>query len=488
MSVIDLNDTIVAQATPVGEGAIGIIRLSGSRSKEILAHIFRGKKNPDNFQSHRLYLGKIVHPQTLHPLDEVMAVWMKAPHSFTGEEMVEIHGHGGPILLRQLIGLMVELGGRLAEPGEFSKRAFLNGKIDLSQAEAVADLIAAKSEWGAKNALAQLNGTLSQTIRRLREKIIEIMAAIEAGFDFAEEDIQTFSRETGLHLFTEIKDEISRLLDSFQTGQLYKEGLRVVLLGKPNVGKSSLLNALLNEERAIVHEQPGTTRDILEGERRIHGITVKFHDTAGIREAKSPVEQEGVRRSTMTLEKADLVLLLLDSSQKLTTEDENLLNLVQGRRCIIIYSKSDLPPTWDSEELLNLTLPSQLPTLPCPSTSRGEGLRERVIIRGGTLVKVSSKNRIGIDELLNTIYDICLKNELVKDHNYVLNNVRHYQTLKKIRSKLKELIVKVGNGSTKEECLVEELRIMSDELSGITGEITNEAVLDEIFSRFCIGK
>lgn len=456
MSIADLNDTIVAQATAVGEGAIGIIRLSGPRSKEILAQIFRGRKNPADFESHRLYLGQIIHPETKEALDGVMAVWMKGPNSFTGEEMVEIHGHGGPVVLKEIIGLALKLGARLAEPGEFSKRAFLNGKIDLSQAEAVADLIAAKSEWSAKNALSQLNGTLSQTIRNLREKIIEIMATIEAGFDFVEEDIQTFSRENGLRLLTGIKEEISRLLDSFQTGQLYREGLRVALIGKPNVGKSSLLNVLLNEERAIVHEEPGTTRDVLEGERMIHGIRTIFYDTAGIREGESTVENEGIKRSTRILEKADLVLLLLDSSQKLTKEDQNLLHLVNARRCIIIYTKCDLPPVWE---------PDHHP-----------------------IVKISAKKRTGIETLLETIYDIGLKNDLVKDHNYVLNNVRHYQVLQKINQRLEGLIVNLDQDSMSEECLVEELRIISSELSEITGEITNEAVLDEVFSRFCIGK
>ncbi|MBI4412082.1 MAG: tRNA uridine-5-carboxymethylaminomethyl(34) synthesis GTPase MnmE [Deltaproteobacteria bacterium] len=465
MSVVDLNDTIVAQATPVGEGAIGIIRLSGPRSKEILSKIFRDRKAAGPpakwFESHRLYAGKIVHPDSAQAVDEVMAVWMKRPNSFTGEEMVEIQGHGGPIVLKQLIGLTVELGARLAEPGEFSKRAFLNGKIDLSQAEAVADLIAAQSEWGAKNALSQLNGTLSEIVRRLRGRIIEIMAQIEAGFDFVEEDVQTFKQEDGLRLLGEMKEEIGRLLDSFQTGRLYKEGLRVVLVGKPNVGKSSLLNALLNEEKAIVHEQPGTTRDILEGERMIHGIRAIFHDTAGIREAENSVEEEGIRRSNEILKKADLVLLLLDSSRELSPEDQQLLEQINLRRCIIIYSKSDLPPSWDPTSQIVGTLP---------------------------IIRLSAKNRTGIEALMEKIYDVSLKNKLIKDHNYVLNNVRHYKGLGKIHLKLEELTLGIGKGLMKEECLVEELRIIADDLSGITGEITSETVLDEVFSRFCIGK
>ncbi|MBI2339247.1 MAG: tRNA uridine-5-carboxymethylaminomethyl(34) synthesis GTPase MnmE [Deltaproteobacteria bacterium] len=485
MSLVDLNDTIVAQATPVGEGAIGIIRLSGPRSKEILSQIFRGKKNPDEFESHRLYLGQIVLPETAQAInnqphsggegalpapviDQVMGVWMKRPNSFTGEEMVEIHGHGGPVVLKEIVALALGLGARLAEPGEFSRRAFLNGKIDLSQAEAIADLISAKSEWGAKNALSQLNGTLSRTIRQLKEKIVDFMAVVEAGFDFAEEDVQTFKKEDGLRLFEGIKEEIGRLLDSFQTGQIYKEGLRVAIIGKPNVGKSSLLNVLLNEERAIVHEQPGTTRDIVEGERMIQGIRAIFSDTAGIREAENSVEEEGIRRSNEILKKADLVLLLLDSSQKLTAEDQKLLPLCDARRCIIIYSKADLPPAWDA-------VPDQL----FNSSPQGGVM---------PFVKLSARERTGISDLLDKIYALCLHQNLVKDHNYVLNNVRHQQVFEKIQSQLEEVIVNLRDNGLNEECLAEELRIMSKELASITGEITNESVLDEIFSRFCIGK
>lgn len=455
------NDTIVAVATPVGEGAIGVIRLSGPDSRKILSQIFRGKVLPENFQSHRLYFGKIIHEKEI--LDEVMAVWMEAPHSFTGEEVVEIQAHGGAYLLTRLTGLLTRLGARLAEPGEFSKRAFLNGKIDLSQAEAIADLIAAKNDWAAKNALSQLGGFLSQTITELRKKLISLVAELEAGFDFTEEDIQFFQKEKGLQLLYDIQNEIKNLLDSFETGQLYKEGLKIALVGKPNVGKSSLLNVLLNEDKAIIHHEPGTTRDVLEGSRKIDGIEVTFYDTAGIREAQNAVEAEGIKRSRQILEKADLILLVFDSSRPLDEEDQKLIAETASRSAIInIGNKSDLPPAWDSL---------------VPGTTVNCGF-----------IRVSAKNRLGITDLLEEISNMTIRKKLKNVHNYVLNNVRHKDVLNNISIKLKEVSSNLDRGEISEECLVEECRIIIKDLGQITGEITNEDVLDEVFSRFCIGK
>ncbi len=493
-------DTIVAQATPVGEGAIGIIRLSGLSSVQIISKIFKGSVDPFEFESHRLYFGKICEPESGEIMDEVLAVWMKKPHSFTGEDVVEIQGHGGPIVLQRIIRLIVDLGGRLAEPGEFSKRAFLNGKMDLSQAEGVANLIAAKSDWQAKNALWEMGGFLKRTIQGFEEKILELLARLEVGFDFVEEDIQLFDRKWGIEILTEIQQEIKKLLDSFQTGQLLKEGLKIVLVGRPNVGKSSLLNVLLNEDRAIVHEKPGTTRDVLNGERKIEGILASFYDTAGIRSfaghmrknlapldvawgpelvegvpvlsSEAPfivseangqgyeVEQEGIRRSEEWIKKADLLLCLLDSSSPLTEDDHRLLEQTGLKPRIIIYSKSDLPPAWD-----RLAFPLTSPS-----------------------VSVSSKERSGVNELINTIYDVSIKSKILYDHNYVLNNVRYKSSLDKVYNELSIVTDLVEKNKISEECLVEELRIMLDELKGITGEITNDKVLDEIFSKFCIGK
>ncbi len=471
----DISDTIVAQSTPVGEGAIGIVRLSGPKSRDILQKIFRGSAQVDQFESHKLYFGKIVSnrfslppvvpltkgDKTEEVLDQVMAVWMKSPHSFTGEEMVEIQGHGGILLLQNILKLLVELGARLAEPGEFSKRSFLNGKIDLTQAEAIADLIHAKSDWEAKNALSQLGGALSVTITNIREKLITFLARVEVGFDFSEEDIKPSNPNQSITFLKEICGEVEILVDSFQTGQLYKDGLRVALIGRPNVGKSSLLNTLLNEDRAIVHHEPGTTRDVVAGEKKLSGIITTFFDTAGIRKTSQSVEVAGIERSRLVLEKSDLVLLLLDSSQPLTDEDQTLLKEIHSKPSIIIYSKCDLPPAWKPDSK---------------------------IVASFRLVKVSSRERIGIKELENEIYELLIKEKLPNSHNYVLNNVRYYKVLQEIHHKLKEVIELIGKKELGDDCLAEELRIMSNQLGGITGKITNEMVLDEIFQKFCIGK
>lgn len=460
-----VEDTIVAQATAVGEGAVGIVRLSGAAAKSILKEIFHGKTDVQQFVSHHLYYGKICQGPDAEAMDDVLVVWMQAPHSYTGEDVVEIHGHGGRFLITQMLQLILHGGARLAEPGEFSKRAYLNGKMDLSQAEAVCDLITAKNEWAQKNALRQLEGFLSRTIGQLREKLIAFLARVEAGFDFVEEDVQTFSKSEGLQLLEEIKHHVKTLLDSFHTGQIYKDGLRVAILGKPNVGKSSLLNALLNEDKAIIHHEPGTTRDVVMGERKVHGLQVSFFDTAGIREASHPVELEGIRRSTQVLERADLVLVLLDSSSPLERADEELLQKVPGEKLISIYSKSDLKPAWD--------MPAWDMTAKFAPTAE--------------LIKVSAKMRTGIDELCDIIYKKSIQNK-IDDHNYVLNNVRHKVQFEKVYDRLCEVTKNYSSSKLSEEILAEEVRIIINDLGEITGQIDNEEVLDEIFSKFCIGK
>lgn len=455
-----VEDTIVAQATAVGEGAVGIIRLSGAAAKSILKEIFHGTTDVQQFVSHHLYYGKICRGPDAEVMDDVLVVWMQAPHSYTGEDVVEIHGHGGSFSITQILQLILQEGARLAEPGEFSKRAYLNGKMDLSQAEAVCDLITAKNEWAQKNALRQLEGFLSRTISQLRERLIAFLARVEAGFDFVEEDVQTFSKSEGLQLLEEIKHSVKTLLDSFHTGQIYKDGLRVAILGKPNVGKSSLLNALLNEDKAIIHDEPGTTRDVVMGERKIHGLQVIFFDTAGIREASHPVELEGIRRSTQALERADLVLVLLDSSSPLERADEELLQKVPSEKLISIHSKSDLQPAWDMTAKFAPT---------------------------AELIKVSAKLRTGIDELCDIIYKKSIQHK-IDNHNYVLNNVRHKVQFEKVYVRLYELKKNYSSSKISEEVLAEEVRIIINDLGEITGKIDNEEVLDEIFSKFCIGK
>ncbi len=453
-----ISDTIVAQSTPVGEGAIGVIRLSGPQSKTILTQLFKGSLPVDQFESHKMYLGTLLDPQTGAMLDQVLAVYFKSPHSFTGEDMVEIQGHGGVAVLTNLLSCIVACGARLAEPGEFSKRAFLNGKMDLTQAEAVADLIHAQSLSVVKNALSQMGGCLSQLIQKLRDQLIHSLSLIEAGLDFSEEDVPSFDQEIFVRELKLVQNEIGNLLDTFETGQIYKEGLKVALVGKPNVGKSSLLNALLNEEKAIVHDEPGTTRDVVSGERKIKGIRVLFYDTAGIRTAAGSVEKEGIKKSEKWMEQADLVLWLVDQSQKWDLEDEKLQKRVPQDKTFLILSKKDL-----------CSALFQAPQVHFPTFS------------------LSSKTKEGLALLIENLAE-WLQGRLKHSHNYVLNNVRHKKALEAVSNQISEIIKEIESGHLKDDFLAQEVRIICDLLGGITGEINNEQILDEIFSKFCIGK
>lgn len=461
MEDLYIKDTIVAQASAPGNGAIGVIRLSGDLAPAILSQIFRSSTQVLQFESHKMYFGSLVAPQSGEPLDQVLVVWMKAPRSFTGEECVEIHCHGGVYLMSRIINELLGLGARLAEPGEFSKRAFLNGKMDLTQAEAIAEVIGAQNQLALRNALFQMEGKLSRIIANIRQRLIHFLSQLELGFDFIEEDVQLFSPEECFKELCDIEKVLGELADSFQTGQLYKDGLKVALLGRPNVGKSSLLNVLLGEDKAIIHDEAGTTRDVIQGERRIGGVHVFFFDTAGIRDTPSAIEAEGIRRSKSVLQKADVVCLMLDRSQPLTDMDEQLYRECSEKSCIIIYSKSDCPPAWQKAPFLDEDV---------------------------SVLEVSSVTQKGVEELLKEVQkrmNVEMKGE---GHNYVLNNVRYYRSVGVALEKINLLKDRITHGRVPEECLVEDMRAVLEELNGIVGEIDNEKVLDEIFANFCIGK
>lgn len=457
-------DTIVALATPVGDGAIGVIRISGPDSLKILKRIFKGKTSPENFQSHHLYFGKIFNPHSQKLLDEVLVSYMKSPRSFTGEDVVEIQAHGGSFGLTQLIKVICEEGARLAEPGEFSKRAYLNGKIDLAQAEAISDLIHAKNEWALNNALDQIDGKLSEMISVLRDKILKVCARVELGFDFTEEDLEFYSREEVTEIILEIKKECLKLIDSFQTGKLYKEGLKIAIVGRPNVGKSSLLNLILRENRAIVHHSAGTTRDVVFGERLIHGINAHFYDTAGIREGESEIEEVGIEKTWEVIKKADLILMLFDTSSEFNQDDEEILNQIQSDLPdvlkIIVGNKSDLTQKWDFNDKFQKM----------------------------NKIKISVHEEQGFDKLLELIYEKTIKNNVQKDHNYVLNNVRHKSSLENVVLNIERLCHDLNSQDIPEEILAEELKLISNYLNEIIGKIDVEDILSDIFSNFCIGK
>ncbi|HEX5032976.1 MAG TPA: tRNA uridine-5-carboxymethylaminomethyl(34) synthesis GTPase MnmE, partial [bacterium] len=400
------NETIVALATPPGEGGIGILRLSGPKAPTLAAQVWRSRQPFSDFETHRLYHGSFLDPETQQALDSGLAVWMRAPHSFTGEEVVEFQLHGGPWLLHRALEIFLKLGARAAEAGEFSRRAFLNGKLDLLQAEAVADLIHAQSEAALRNARAQLEGRISTEVEAMRERLLTAAARIEAAIDFPEEDLELAQAPQTDAELAALESELGVWLEKFQVGRLLREGIKVALVGRPNVGKSSLLNRLLREERAIVHDSPGTTRDVIEASAHWGGVAFQLFDTAGIRAGEEEVEREGIRRSRLTAEKADLVLWLLDASEPLQKEDLDLGRSLKGR-VLMVGNKMDLEkagrrlPLWDK-----------------PPGSEA-----------WPLLPVSAQEGRGIEELKSALLQSAgLKAWREREHAY-LNNARHQAAL-----------------------------------------------------------
>lgn len=450
------SDTIVALATPPGEGGVAIVRLSGPDSEKFLQRTFRCAPFP--FQSHRLYYGELFDPRCGTPVDEVMCVVMRAPRSYTREDVAEIHCHGGPLLVRRIIDLFVDLGARLARPGEFTLRAFLNGRIDLTQAEGVIDLISARSEAAGEVALRQLEGALARAVYRLRDAVIDILAPIEALIDFPEEDLplSDFTFITGRA--REALHEMERMIASFQTGRTLREGLSILLLGRPNVGKSSLLNTLIGEARAIVTDIPGTTRDTIEETFVFGGFPLRLIDTAGVRQTDDPIEAEGVRRAKEKIKGADLVLLVLDGSLSPQEDDFLALEACRGKRILLVRNKSDL----------------SFSPLPVPFTDLPR-------------VDISVLTGEGIDSLRKAILEPFAGGEGERlAEAAILTDRRHREALVRAHEGLSRFL-EVSEGISP-EFLALELRSILDALGEITGETTPGDVLEQIFSRFCIGK
>lgn len=451
-------DTIVAPATPPGEGGVGIVRLSGSRAEPLLAETFQGRTAPAAMESHRLYHGHICrHDGT--PVDEVLAVIMRAPHSYTGEDVVEIHCHGGTQVLRGILDRLLGCGARLARPGEFTQRAFLNGRLDLAQAEAVAALIGARSEQAARTALGQLDGRLSRQLQGFAAELRELLLLVEAHIDFPDDDLGTLDQPLLATRAAAVHAAMAKLLGSFDAGRALREGVSVLILGRPNVGKSSLLNALLGETRAIVTEIPGTTRDTVEEQLVLDGLPLRLVDTAGVRDTQDPVEREGVRRARDKAAAADLVLLVIDASQPLTTEDHMALELAPPERVILVRNKSDLPGG-DVDPLRNF--PCQVTV----SVRQGAGLAElRAAIVGHFVGDRGTEVAEGV----------------------VLTERRHREALAGALIALERFRSGQASGEPL-ECLALELREALTAVGEITGETTPADILDQIFSRFCIGK
>ncbi len=454
-----VQDTIAAISTPLGEGGIGIVRISGDRALSVAKALFKGKSN-GGFQSHRFYYGDLIDPADGRLIDEVLVVLMRAPRSYTCEDVLEVHCHGGYLVVQKVLDLVLGQGVRLAEPGEFTRRAFLNGRIDLVQAEAVIDVIRGKTEASLALAQHQREGLLSQRLAEVREHLVGALALVEAYIDFPEDEIGTVDAERVAELVATAHREIDFLLAGFREGKVLREGVSVLIAGKPNVGKSSLLNTLLREKRSIVTSVPGTTRDIIEEVVNIHGLPVRMLDTAGIRETADLVEQEGVRLAMERISTADLVLFVLDGTRSFDCDDAAILAALAGRKAIVAVNKSDLPR--------RLALPDNLAAVPT--------------------VEISTLTGAGIDRLRSAIFDMFLSGDAVDSRDYVaVSQARHRDALARGRDALALFAADYANGATL-ELLAIQLREALRAIGDVTGETTPDEVLDVIFHRFCVGK
>lgn len=459
-----IEDTIAAISTPPGTGGIGIIRLSGKDVFSIVNPIFKGKKNQDlsTLRSHSIHYGHIIDKETSKAIDEVLVMVMKAPNTYTKEDIIEINCHGGIVSVRKVLEQVLRMGARLAEPGEFTKRAFLNGRIDLSQAEAVIDIIEAKTDMSLSTAMDQLEGSLSHRIGELREELIEMMAHIEAAIDYPEYDIEELGYDRVRKRIEDIRAKIHRLLDTADSGKILREGVKTAIVGKPNVGKSSLLNALLREQRAIVTNIPGTTRDVLEEYINISGIPFKLIDTAGIRETEDVVEQIGVSRSKDIIESADLIIMILDLSTTLTEEDKYIMDLIEDKKKLVLLNKTDLPAKLDKEEIYNRFSQSEI-------------------------LEISAKNKKDVEKLEETLKEMFMSGKINMEDSVMITNLRHKDALIKADDSLKDALSTIDMGMP-EDCLSIDLTNAYKYLGEITGESVQDDLIKKIFSQFCLGK
>jgi tRNA modification GTPase len=469
----DLADTICAIATAAGEGGIGIVRLSGPDALDIAGRVvrLRSGKSLSSVLSHTLYLADLILPSTVYAnakngtdiagrvFDEALVVYMKAPRSFTAEDLVEVHSHGGLIVLALVCEACVHAGARMAAPGEYTKRAFLNGRLDLSQAEAVLDTIRAKSATGLRMAQRHLRGELGREVDGARSILLGVLAHVEAGIDFIGEDITFVQREELERAIETAASVIATLEATARDGRVLREGARVVIVGRPNVGKSSLMNRLLKEDRAIVTPVPGTTRDVIEESIDLDGVVVRIVDTAGIRDSIDPIEQEGIRRTQSAQADADLVLVVMDGHSQLTDEDRQLFKTVVGSNSLIVLNKGDLVQVI---ELADLPM-------------------------GVEVLRISAKTGLGLEKLKTAIRARLVSPGFEVRESLVVTNVRHRTALRLAQDSLVHAAESVGKGLAG-ELIAMDLRVAADALGEITGTITTDDILEKIFSEFCIGK
>ncbi|MDD2572931.1 MAG: tRNA uridine-5-carboxymethylaminomethyl(34) synthesis GTPase MnmE [Bacillota bacterium] len=462
--IIREGDTITAIATAPGESGIGIVRISGPEAKRIAARAFRAVsgKPLEELPGRRMNYGHIYNPDSGEIIDEVLVATMKAPHTYTREDVVEIHCHGGNAAVRKILEIIVDLGARVAEPGEFTKRAFINGRLDLSQAEAVMDIIHSKSEMGLKTAVSQLEGRLSRYLDEIKDKLLSVMAGVEASIDFPEHDIEEQTREVLLMDTRQAEDMVERLLSTSSGGRIVREGLKTAIIGKPNVGKSSLLNALLRENRAIVTEVPGTTRDVIEEYINLKGIPLRLMDTAGIRETDDLVESIGVEKTREYMENADLVLLMLDAARPLSQDDRKILDIIKDKRAIVLINKTDLEIKLNVEEITKK-------------------------YHEWPVIHMSLIKDMGLDVLEDTIYNLVFSDGITSGDAVMVTRVRHADCLRRAKRSLEDAIKAMGNGLPIDLVSID-IKAALEALGEITGDNITEDIVDRIFEDFCIGK
>ncbi len=452
--------TIAAISTAPGVGGIGIVRMSGKEAFSILEKIFLPKNNSP-IQGYKIKYGKIINPETKNIVDEVLVSYFVAPKSYTTEDMCEINSHGGIAIVKEILELCLKNGANIAEPGEFTKRAFLNGRIDLCESEAVIDIINAKTKKEARAAANQLEGTLSKKIQSIRKTTISLLSDIEASIDYPEYDVPEVTEKHILQEIQNILEKLKKLENSFENGKILKEGIKTAIIGKPNVGKSSLLNAILQEDRAIVTAIEGTTRDIIEETVVIEGIPLKIIDTAGIRETKDEIEQIGIEKSKKIAKEADLVIAILDGEKELSKEDERILEIIQNKKSIIVLNKKDLPG-------FNTKILEKIPN-------------------NSPIVEISAKEGIGIEKIYEEISKLFQLQQIDVDSGYLVTNIRHKDLIYKAKQQCNKTKQAIYDKMPIDIIAIEITNILKT-LGQITGDDVTEDVIKDIFSKFCLGK
>ncbi|MFK9141677.1 tRNA uridine-5-carboxymethylaminomethyl(34) synthesis GTPase MnmE [Staphylococcus epidermidis] len=456
-------DTITSISTPMGEGAIGIVRLSGPQAIEIGDILYKGKKKLSEVETHTINYGHIIDPETNETVEEVMVSVLRAPKTFTREDIIEINCHGGILTINRILELTMTYGARMAEPGEYTKRAFLNGRIDLSQAEAVMDFIRSKTDRASKVAMNQIEGRLSDLIKKQRQSILEILAQVEVNIDYPEyDDVEDATTDFLLEQSKRIKEEINRLLETGAQGKIMREGLSTVIVGRPNVGKSSMLNNLIQDNKAIVTEVAGTTRDVLEEYVNVRGVPLRLVDTAGIRDTEDIVEKIGVERSRKALSEADLILFVLNNNKPLTEDDQTLFEVIKNEDVIVIINKTDLEQRLDVSEL-------------------------REMIGDMPLIQTSMLKQEGIDELEIQIKDLFFGGEVQNQDMTYVSNSRHISLLKQARQSIQDAIDAAESGIPMDMVQIDLTRTW-EILGEIIGESASDELIDQLFSQFCLGK